>query len=162
MLVLASPRTRSTADQLRADFKRKSLGRRANCPKHTARSRHVSCVHHIYCPVYVRDLVLFAFLLRIFMVTGVVSSSSQLACDERSGLSRSIVSIYSASAQTRGRSSSPKNSTWMVFGLQHTGQSSPYSCSSPAERSNGTMICSPQVGQVYEYSSVGRRFMPTF
>src|SRR4051812_45414815 len=36
---------------------------------------------------------------------------------------------HSASAHTRGGSSSLKNSRWITFGLQQTGQSSTYSCS---------------------------------
>src|SRR5688500_16485227 len=74
--------------------------------------------------------------------------------------------IYSASAQTRGDSPSPNSSTCTMFGLQQTGQSSTYCCSSPCERSTGTTIRSPQVGQTYAPSSAARprldlrRFIP--
>jgi len=66
---------------------------------------------------------------------------------------------YSASAQTRGGSSSPKNSTRMTLGLQQTGQSSTYCCSPPPVRSSGMTIRSPHVGQTYAPSSAayGRR-----
>src|SRR5690349_7351754 len=61
---------------------------------------------------------------------------------------------HSASAHTRGGSPSSKNSTWITLGLQHTGQSSTYSCSLPADTSSGMTISSPQLGQVYAPSSV--------
>ena len=59
-----------------------------------------------------------------------------------------LVSSHSASAHVRGGSPSSRNSTWMMFGLQQTGQSSTYFCSEPPEGSTGTTICSPQVGQM--------------
>jgi hypothetical protein len=77
--------------------------------------------------------------------------------------------VHSASAQTRGESLFSKNSMWTRLGLQQTGQSSTYSCSVPPEGSSGMTICSPQIGQTYEPSSIGRRcfflrffFMPIF
>lgn len=76
------------------------------------------------------------------------------ASAQRSGLPRAA---YSASAQIRGASPSPKNSTLMTLGLQQTGQSSTYCCSVPPDGSRGTTIRSPQDGQTYAPSSEGRR-----
>src|SRR5271165_7009051 len=60
--------------------------------------------------------------------------------------SRQAGHSYSASAQTR---TSPLSSisTWIKFGRQQTGQSSTYSWLSPADRSTGITISSPQASQ---------------
>ena len=60
-------------------------------------------------------------------------SDNQYGCpSDSSGHVMGIV-VHSASAQTRGDSPSPKNSTCTTFGLQQTGQSSTYSCSLPPD-----------------------------
>src|SRR5687767_9764419 len=56
-------------------------------------------------------------------------------------------------AHTRASSPSPIHSTRLTFGLQHTGQSSTYSCSPPPDTSIGITTLSPQLGQTYAPSS---------